>query len=63
MYYRISTSNLGYINHKHGIVKEDKKKKGLKILKSPSQKMNEKVTKAITSHKKFKLQIAGNNKH
>ena len=27
------------------------------------QKMNEKVTKAITSHKKFKLQIAGNNKH
>ena len=64
MYCRISTSNLGCLNHKHEIVKEElKKQKGLKTLKSLSQEMNQKVTKAITSHKKFKLQIAENNKH
>ena len=65
MYCRISTSNLGCLNHKHEIVKEElkKKKKGLKTLKSLIQEMNQKVTKAITSHKKFKLQIAENNKH
>ena len=62
MYCRISTSNLGCLNNKHEIVKEElKKKKGLRTLKS--QEMNQKVTKAITSHKKFKLQIAENNKH